>query len=94
VRRMVTSHRVENDFARQRGFILRLSSQELLSLFDLHHFATFVMAALGAYAVGHAGFAAVGTKRGLGYTQSVVRAPFISTSLGMSSLGIWHNYSC
>jgi hypothetical protein len=26
VRRMVTSHRVENDFARQTGFILRLSS--------------------------------------------------------------------
>jgi len=79
--RMVASHCVENDFARQAGFSLRLSSHELrLGLFDLHYCATFVMAALGTDAVGHAGFATVWTERGLRHTQGVVRAPFISTS--------------
>src|SRR5829696_8417615 len=56
VRRMVTSHRVENDLARQLGgLMLRLTSHRFgLCLFDLHHFATFVMAAFRTNAVGHA----------------------------------------
>src|SRR6201999_4191397 len=62
VRRMVTSHCVENDFARQRGLILRLSShwRSILGFFYLHHLAAVVIAAFGTDAMGHAGFAAVG----------------------------------
>jgi len=96
VRRMVTSHRVENDFARQPGFILRLSrtGDHVLRFFYLHYLAAVVIATLGTNAMGHAGFAAVWTKGGLRHTQRIVRAPFISTSFGMSPFRIWHNYSC
>jgi hypothetical protein len=62
-------------------------------LFHLHDFAAFVMAAFGAYAVGHAGLTAIRAKRGLGRAQRIVRAAFVSTSFRMSSLWIWHNDS-
>jgi hypothetical protein len=91
---MVTSHCVENDLARQLRLMLRLTSHKLtLALFDLHHFATFVVAAFGANAVWHAGLTTIGTQCRLGNTQSIVRAPFVATSFGMSSFRIWHNYS-
>ena len=74
--------------------MLRLTSHRFsLGLFYLHHFATFVMAAFGANAVGHAGLTAIRTQRGLGNAQGIVRAAFVSTSFRMSSLRIWHNYS-
>ena len=59
----------------------------------MHYFAAFVMAAFGAYTVGHAGLTAVRTKRGLRDSQRIVRAALVSTSFGMSSLWIWHNDS-
>jgi hypothetical protein len=59
----------------------------------LHHFATFIKAAFGANAVGHAGLTTIRAKRRLGDTQSIVRAPFAGTSFGVSSFWIWHNYS-
>jgi len=81
VRRIVTSHRVENDFARQRDLMRGLTSHRLkLGLFDLHHFSAFVMAAFGAYTVGHAGLTAIRTQCRLRYTQRIVRASFVSTS--------------
>ena len=62
--------------------MLRLASHVVgLTLFDLHHFATFVMAAFGANTVGHAGFSAIRTQRSLGDTQRIVRAAFVATSL-------------
>ena len=74
--------------------MLRLASHRYdLALFDLHHFATFVVAAFGANTVGHAGFAAIRAKCGLGNAQGIVRAALISTSFRMSSLRIWHNDS-
>jgi hypothetical protein len=94
---MVTSHRVENDFARQTGFILRLSSHgrsQDLRFFYLYNLAAFVIATLGTNAMGQAGFAAVWAKGGLRHTQRIVRAPFVATSFGMSPFRIWHNYSC
>jgi hypothetical protein len=93
---MVTSHCVENDFARRRGFILRLSSHvgSVLGFFYLHHLAAVVMAAFGTDTMGHAGLTAVWAKGGLRHTQRIVRAPFVATSLGMSPFRIWHNYSC
>ena len=94
VRCMVAAHCVENDLARQLGFILRLTSHLIiLGLFHLHYFTTFVMAAFGAYTVGHAGLTAIRTQRGLGDAQRIVRAAFVSTSFRMSSLWIWHNDS-
>src|SRR5687767_9776029 len=51
------------------------------------------MAALGAYAVGHAGLTAIRTKRGLRRAQRIMRAALVSTCFRMSSLWIWHNYS-
>jgi hypothetical protein len=91
---MVTSHCIENDLARQLRLMLRLTSHKLtLALFYLHHFATFVVAAFGANAVWHAGLTTIGTQCRLGDAQSIVRAPFVATSFGMSSFGIWHNYS-
>ena len=52
VGRVVTSHSVENDLARQLGLMLRLTSHNVdLALFYLHHFATFIEAAFGANAV-------------------------------------------
>jgi len=74
--------------------MLRLTSHKLtLALVYLHHFATFVEAAFGANAVWHAGLTTIGTQCRLGNAQSVVRAPFVATSFGMSSFRIWHNYS-
>jgi hypothetical protein len=94
VRRLITSHCVENDLSRQWDLCLRLTSHGFgLGLFDLHHFATFVMAAFGANTVGHAGFTAIRTQRSLRDTQRIMRATFVSTSFRMSSLRIWHNYS-
>ena len=88
VRRMVTSHRVENDLARQWGLMLRLTSHRLiLVLFYLHHFATFVMAAFGANTVGHAGLTAIRAQRGLGDAQGIVRATFVSTSFECRRFG-------
>jgi hypothetical protein len=81
VRRVVTSHGVENDLARQFGLMLRLTSHRYeLALFYLHHFATFVKAAFGANAVWHAGLTTIRAKRSLGNTQSIVRASFGGTS--------------
>jgi len=92
VRRVVTSHRVENDLARQ--LMLRVTSHKIgLALFYLHYFATFVVAAFGANAVWHAGLTTIRAQGSLGDAQGIVRATFVSTSFGMSSLGIWHNYS-
>ena len=94
VRRVVTSHGVEHDLARQRGLMLRVTSHKCdLALFYLYHFATFVMAAFGANAVWQAGLTTVRAQTGLGGAQGIVRATFVSTSFGMSSLWIWHNYS-
>jgi len=94
VRRLITSHCVENDLPRQRDLLLRLTSHGIaLGLFDLHHFATFVMAAFGANTVGHTGFTAIRTQGSLRYSQRIVRAALVSTSFRMSSLRIWHNYS-
>jgi hypothetical protein len=94
VRRLITSHCVENDLSRQWDLLLRLTSHGFsLGLFDLHHFATFVMAAFGANAVGHAGFTAIRTQGSLRDSQRIVRAAFVSTSFRMSSLRIWHNNS-
>jgi hypothetical protein len=62
-------------------------------LFYLHHFATFIKAAFGANAVGHAGLTAIRAKCSLGDAQSIVRAAFAGTSFGVSSCWIWHNYS-
>jgi hypothetical protein len=60
LRRMVASHCVENDLARQLGLMLRLTSHRLtLALFDWNHFATFVVAALRANAMWHAGLTAI-----------------------------------
>ena len=74
---MVASHRVENDLARQAGFILRLTShRSVLALFYLNNFAAFVVTAFGADAVWHAGLTAIGTQIGLGNAQSIVRAAF------------------
>jgi hypothetical protein len=74
--------------------MLRLTSHRLsLGLFDLHHFATFVMAAFRANTVGHAGLTAIRAQCGLGDAQGIMRAALVSTSLGMSSFRIWHNYS-
>jgi hypothetical protein len=95
VRRMVTSHCVENDFTRQTGLILRLSSHGIvLGFFYLHHLAAVIVAALGTDTMGHAGFAAVRTKSSLGNTQRIVRASLVPTSFGMSPFRIWHNCSC
>jgi hypothetical protein len=78
---MVAPHCVENDLARQLGLMLRLTSHRLgLALFDLHHFATFVMAAFGANTVGHAGLTTIWAQGGLRHSQSIVRATFVSTS--------------
>src|SRR5262249_17357417 len=75
VGRVVTSHSVENDLARQLGLMLRLTWHRLkLALVYLHHFATFVKAAFGANAVWHAGLTTIRAQRGLGGAQSVVRA--------------------
>jgi hypothetical protein len=94
VRGVVTSHGVENDLARQRDLMLRVTSHKLgLALFYRHDFATFVMAAFGANAVWQAGLTTIRAQRSLGGTQGIVRATFVSTSFGMSSLRIWHNYS-
>src|ERR1044071_3174221 len=91
---MIASHGVENDLPRQRGLMLRLGSHKLgLALFYLHHFATFVMAAFGANAVGQTGLTTIRAQVSLGGAQGIVRATFVSTSFGMSSLRIWHNYS-
>jgi len=91
---VVTSHCVENDLARQLGLMLRLTSHVVsLALVYLHHFATFIKAAFGANAVWHAGLTAIRAQCGLGGAQSVVRAAFVATSLGVSSFRIWHNYS-
>jgi len=76
------------------GLMLRLTSHVVsLALVYLHHFATFVKAAFGANAVWHAGLTAIRAQCGLGGAQSVVRAAFVATSLGVSSFRIWHNYS-
>jgi hypothetical protein len=81
VGRVVTPHCVENDLARQLDLMLRLTSHRLgLALFDLHHFATFVMAALGANTVGHAGLTTIRAQGGLRHSQGIVRATFVSTS--------------
>jgi len=94
VRRVVTPHGIENDLARQRGLMLRLTSHKYgLALFYVHHFATFVMAAFGANAVWQAGLTTIRAQVSLGGAQGIVRATFVSTSFGMSSLRIWHNYS-
>jgi hypothetical protein len=82
VRRVIASHRIENDLARQRGRMLRLTSHRFaLALFDLHYLATFVMAAFRANSVWHAGLTTIRTQGCLGNTQSIVRATFVSTSL-------------
>ena len=94
VRRVVTSHSVENDLARQLRLMLRLTSHKIgLALFYLHHFATFVMAAFGANAVWHAGLTTIRAQGSLGDTQGIVRATFVATSFRVSSFRIWHNYS-
>jgi hypothetical protein len=94
VRRVVTSHRVENDLARQLGLMLRLTSHRSdLALFYLHHFATFIKAAFRANAVWHAGLTTIRAKRSLGDAQRIMRASFVATSFGVSSFWIWHNYS-
>jgi len=62
-------------------------------LFYVHYFATFVKAAFGANAVWHAGLTAIRAQCGLGGAQSIVRASLVSTSFGVSSFWIWHNYS-
>jgi hypothetical protein len=81
VGRVVTSHCVENDLARQLRLMLRLTSHRLtLALFDLHYFATFVVTAFGANAVWHAGLTTVRTQGSLGDAQGIVRAPFVATS--------------
>ncbi|HKG98570.1 MAG TPA: hypothetical protein VKA97_12175 [Pyrinomonadaceae bacterium] len=78
---MITPHCVEDDLARQLGLMLRLTSHRLaLALFDLHHFATVVMAAFGANTVGHAGLTTIRAQGGLRHSQSIVRAAFVSTS--------------
>jgi hypothetical protein len=92
--RVVTSHSVENDLARQLGLMLRLSSHNVgLALVYLHDFATFIKAAFGANAVWHAGLTAIRAQCGLGGAQRIVRASFVATSFGVSSFRIWHNYS-
>jgi hypothetical protein len=74
--------------------MLRLTSHKYgLALFYLHHFATFVMAAFEANAVWQAGLTTIRAQVSLGGAQGIVRATFVSTSFGMSSLRIWHNYS-
>ena len=94
VRRLITSHCVEHDLSRQWDLLLRLTSHGFnLGLFDLHHFATFVVAAFGANTVGHAGLTAIRTQGGLRDSQRIMRAALVSTSFRMSSLRIWHNYS-
>jgi hypothetical protein len=94
VGRVVTSHSVEHDLARQLGLMLRLTSHRLaLALFYLYHFATFIKAAFGANAVWHAGLTAIRAQCGLGGAQGIVRASFVATSFGVSSFRIWHNYS-
>jgi hypothetical protein len=55
-------------------------AQICLALFYVHHFATFVKAAFGANAVGHAGLTTIRAKRSLGDTQGIVRAAFAGTS--------------
>jgi hypothetical protein len=74
--------------------MLQLTSHKLgLALFDVHNFATFVMAAFGANAVWHAGLTTIRAQVSLGGAQGIVRATFVSTSFGMSSFRIWHDYS-
>jgi len=58
-----------------------LTSHKLtLALFDLYHFATFVIAAFGANAVWHAGLTTIRTQSRLGDAQGIVRASFVATS--------------
>jgi hypothetical protein len=72
VRRVVASHRVENDLSRKTGFSLRLISHRRffggLGLFDLHNLTVFVVAALRAHPVLQSRLLAIGTKGGLGRT--------------------------
>src|SRR6266850_943148 len=80
-RRVVATHRVENDFSRRTGFILRPSSHRVcLGLFYLNHLAAFVVSALRANAMWHAWLTAIWTECGLGNPQSIVRTTFAAAS--------------
>ena len=52
----------------------------------MHHFTAFVIAAIGADAVGQAQFAAIGAGYGVARLQGVVRPAAVAAALGMLTL--------
>jgi hypothetical protein len=67
-----------------------VACKTLAGFFDFHYFASFVVAALGAGAMGHLLFVAVRTLRERVLRQSVVSATGRSAFLGVSPFWIRH----
>jgi hypothetical protein len=85
VRSVVAAHRVENDFSRETGLILRLISQRKycvcgLGLFHLHYFAILVIPTLGTNAMLQARLLTIWTEGGLRCPQGIVRPTFSAAS--------------
>ena len=52
----------------------------------MHHFAAFVIAAIGADAMGQAQLAAIGAGHGVARLQGIVRPAAVAAALGMFAL--------